>query len=56
MSPYTLHVLVGWVRSSKGDDNDSFTTWIAKKWKVYVIEVDIFLFQTREKIIGGFLS
>ena len=26
MSPYTLHVLIGWMRSSRGDGSDSFTT------------------------------
>ena len=41
MSPYTLHLLVGWVRSSKGDGSDSFRVWIEKKWKANVNEVDV---------------
>ena len=41
MSPYTLHVLIGWMRSSRGDGSDSFTTQIVKKWKMNVLEVDV---------------
>ena len=26
MGPYTLHIFVGWMRSSKDDGSDSFTT------------------------------
>ena len=41
MNPYTLHVRIGWIRSSKDDGNDSFTTSIAKKWKISILEVDL---------------
>ena len=41
MTPYTLYVRIGWIRSSKGDGSDSFTTWIAKKWKVNILESNL---------------
>ena len=41
MSPYTLHVLVRYGRSSRCDGSDCFITWIAKKWKVNVLEVEV---------------
>ena len=34
MGPYTLHIFVGWMRSSKDDGSDSLTTQITNKWKV----------------------
>lgn len=41
INPNTFHVRIGWIRIPRDEGSNSFAKWIAWKWKVAVVEVDV---------------